>query len=166
MAGYRIDYSMSNNAAFAYECGEMPKSKWTKSKILSFCGDKIALLEKLTVSELRDELLYRAGRHHTSCKYNITDFFAFDEDALEEMTADKVCEIILNRKPKEKKDEKSNEIVSAEVIYTIWVGNYARYKKPQKITEIVKMKKSDKMVTTSNGNKRVSCLDSIKFLDE
>ena len=30
MTGYKNDYSMSNNAAAAYENGEKPLSKWTK----------------------------------------------------------------------------------------------------------------------------------------
>ena len=54
MAGYQLNFSMSNNAAFAYECGEKPISKWTKSEILALCGDKAEQLKKLTVSELRE----------------------------------------------------------------------------------------------------------------
>ena len=33
MAGYRQDYSMSNNAYYAYPDGEMPLSKWTQGVI-------------------------------------------------------------------------------------------------------------------------------------
>ena len=35
MAGYRTDYSMSNNAFYAYQSGEMPLSKWTKDAMLT-----------------------------------------------------------------------------------------------------------------------------------
>lgn len=166
MAGYQLNFSMSNNAAFAYECGEKPISKWTKSEILALCGDKAEQLKKLTVSELREHLLYKSAWHHTSCKYNKTNFYAFDEDNLEELTADKISEIISNRVPKEKKIHEEEQAVKAEIKYTIWTGNYRRYRKPQQITETVTIKKSDKMVMTSNGKKRVSCLDSIKFIEE
>lgn len=164
MAGYRNDYSMSNNASLAYDLGEMPLSKWTKSAILSNCGDKAEMLSKLTLSELKTRLLYKSSWHHTSCKYNTTDFYSFDEDELDEITTEDVELIIKSRKPREKKEKFSDEIVKAEITYTIWVGKYRNYRRPKDITETVEMKKSDKMVQTSNGNKRVSSLKSIKFI--
>jgi len=60
MSGYS-NYAMSNNAIEAYHCGLLPASK--AAKVL-----------KVTVKALR-ETLSPAEWHHTSCHYNVTDFF-------------------------------------------------------------------------------------------
>ena len=93
MAGY-CNYSMSNNAVDAYESGEMPMSKWTKTAILDRCGEKAAQLSPLTVAELRDLLLIPCGWHHTSKHFNRTSFYAIDEDALNEVSDATVSEIV------------------------------------------------------------------------
>lgn len=164
MSGYN-GFSMSNNAVSAYQCGEMPLSKWTKAAILAQCGSKSDMLSKLTIAELRDLVLVKTSWHHTSCKYNRTDFYSIGEDALESVSEDTVNGII-SRREVQKAEPADDAVVKAEITYTVWVGRYARYKKPQSVTETVTMKKSDKMVMTSNGNKRVSCLDSIRFIGE
>lgn len=165
MSGY-YGYSMSNNAVAAYECGIMPMSKWTKSAILAECGAKAEMLSKLTVAELRRELLYFSEWHHTSCHYNATDFYAIDYDKLEEFTEERVAEIIASRAPREKKQKVIEEPKQAEITFTVWVGQYRNYRRPQRIVETVTMKPSDKMVATSYGKKRVSCLDNVRWLDE
>lgn len=164
MAGYMQDYSMSVNAVIAYEEGKKPLSKWSKGDILALCGDKAEALKKLTLPELRRALLSCSEWHHTSSHFNATDFYFFDEDLLEEIDEDRIAEIIAARPPKKKKDPNADEIVSAEITYTVWLGQYRNYKRPKTITETVTMKRSDKMVKTSYGNKRVGCLDNIKIL--
>lgn len=155
---------MSNNAVDAYESGEMPRSKWTKGEILERCGEKQDMIKKLTVEEMRNALLYMSSWHHTSCKYNRTEFYSFDDDALAEMTEEKIAEIIGKRAPKEKKEEKRT--VKAEVTYSIWVGNYARYKKKKTVTEIVTFQTGDKMIETSNGAKRMSSMEAIRYVED
>ena len=90
MAGYN-GYSMSNNATDAYNNGEMPLSKWKKSYILDEIENVLAqhksveLLEnfkKMNLSDLK-EFLTCSSWHHTSCKYNKTDFYKLDEDRIE-----------------------------------------------------------------------------------
>lgn len=82
MAGYR-GYSMSNNAVSAYDDGEKPLSKWSKSDVIS------AIADELGVNESDVELKYpyryylkKTSWHHTSSKYNKTDFYSvsFDDE--------------------------------------------------------------------------------------
>src|SRR5208282_2083316 len=64
MAGYD-GWSMSNNARDAYAAGEMPASR-------------IAAATGLTTTEVR-RLSSPSSWHHTSSKFNCTDFFTLDE---------------------------------------------------------------------------------------
>lgn len=84
MAGYD-GYSMSNNAVAAYEAGEAPWSKarvivagWivVKPKIMARIGaaSKKEIMELLSVGKKR-KVFFRSSWHHTSKKYNCTDFF-------------------------------------------------------------------------------------------
>lgn len=65
-------YSMSNNARSAYDDGEKPLSKWTKTELLSairsynVSADVILALQKHNAETLRRELLIYSGWHHTS----------------------------------------------------------------------------------------------------
>ena len=89
-------YSMSNNAVAAYEDGEMPLSKWSKSAILEAVQKldpaKAKLLEGVKLSALKKNVLYNSSWHHTSSMYNKTEFYAIDEDVIQALTADTVKE--------------------------------------------------------------------------
>ena len=74
MAGYQ-NYSLSNNAVVAYENGLLPKSKANALakaliKILSFKLQVEVDLKDFCVSDYEAE-----EWHHTSTKYNCTDFY-------------------------------------------------------------------------------------------
>lgn len=166
MAGYH-NYSMSNNAVDAYENGEMPLSKWTKTAILDRCGEKAAQLSPLTVAELRKLLLVSRGWHHTSNHYNRTPFYAIDEEILDEITASDVYEIVSARTPKKRKSATTVKTITAEITYTVWEGRYRKYRRPRDYTETVTYKSTDKQVQTENGGvKRLSSLKSIRVISE
>lgn len=161
MAGY-YGFSMSNNAVAAYESGEMPISKWRKATILDHCGDKAAMLSKLTVTELRSELLVYTGWHHTSKQYNRTEFYGFDEDALETMTAEKIAEIIAVRAPRERSPKAEPETITAEISYTVWEGSL-RHPRPREMRETVTFRAGDKMIsTTYGGRKRMTSITVLR----
>lgn len=124
-SGY-TGYSMSNRAVSAYENGEMPLSKWTKSEIMrcvNECVDKynlsVDLINKLTVKQLKDLFIYISSWHHTSSYCNRTNFYEFREDKLSELTNEKVQKMINERK-KVKKQEL--EIEKWECEYLEWSG--------------------------------------------
>lgn len=83
-------WSMSLNAAAAYEEGEMPKSKWSKKAIIAAvkrtCDEYMLVydpdIEKMKKAELFDKFIYCSSWHHTSKFFNETDFYSVDEDAI------------------------------------------------------------------------------------
>ena len=90
MAGYD-NYSMSNNAVEAYQTGEKPKSKWTKKDIIDELRNQIDdlnvdinELDKLPISALREIALVKSSWHHTSSRFNRTDFYMVDASRIEE----------------------------------------------------------------------------------
>lgn len=95
MAGYLHDYSMSRNAAEAYQSGEMPMSKWTKAAIIeeirNSYPDMVNLIKSVPAAILRRELLEKSSWHHTSCRFNRTDFYAISEAVMEDLTAEQVA---------------------------------------------------------------------------
>lgn len=163
MAGYN-NYSMSNNAVAAYAAGEMPLSKWTKTALLAMCGDQAGELSRLSVAELRRELLIKSSWHHTSSHYNKTDFYSFDKNALEDLTPERIIEIIGRRAPRTRKPEPKT--ITAEIRYTTWEGQYRNYRRPKEHTEIITYRQGDKMITTESGNKRLSSVTIIRLIAE
>lgn len=103
-SGY-TGYSMSNRAVEAYENGEKPISKWTKTELLdiaSECDLSVAItdLKKLTAKELRSICLSISSWHHTSSYCNSTDFYSFDEEKLQQFSKKDIEQIIGERKAK------------------------------------------------------------------
>ena len=85
MAGYD-GYSMSNNARSAYDAGELPASKAaTEFRRQGF--------KSCTTADVRSGLI-RSSWHHTSKKFNATDFY---ETSLEPEEAEKLREVIIAR---------------------------------------------------------------------
>ena len=76
MSGYADDYSMSNNALSAYESGLLPLSKIT-ARALKNAGITISLKQ---FKELcREGALRPAEWHHTSSRYNRTNFYDLEQ---------------------------------------------------------------------------------------
>lgn len=165
MAGY-YNFSMSNNAVAAYDEGEMPLSYWTKSEILERCEDKADMLSVLTKDELKRLFLNESTAHHTSKFYNYTTFYAFDEEALEDIDEEQVRQIIKARPPREKPQKKEPpQKITAEVAYNVWSGTRAHPKCTQ-VRETISYLSNQKLVRTSHGNKRRSSLCIINVISK
>lgn len=115
MAGYN-GFSMSNNAVAAYEDGEKPLSKWTKTDIFDAINEQevelkcsIEKLKKLPVKVLKEVCLTYSSWHHTSNHYNKTDFYSLDVDRIENLTDDKIEELLLDYKTGKKVESKPSE---------------------------------------------------------
>ena len=88
--GY-VGQRMSVRAMEAYEAGEMPKSKWTKSVMLEVIATtaeeeeiiitpyQFANLQKLTRDQLFNHFFEWKSWHHTGKFANETDFYGIDE---------------------------------------------------------------------------------------
>ena len=147
MAGY-FNYSMSNNAVEAYQNGEQPLSKWTKSEILGSIQnkDKKKLLSKLTKEELQLFLLEFTGWHHTSKLFNKTPFFLVNLDEVEKMTEETINRIIELREPRTRKEQEPAPLyVSAWVEFSEWEGTR---KHPKKVNyaDFVTFKSNEKTI--------------------
>lgn len=165
MAGYK-GYSMSNNAVEAYAKGEKPMSKWTKAAILyelkKVNPEIVELAKKLTVSELKSRLINTTSWHHTSSKFNQTDFYSFDEVEAEGFTAERINKIIACRESKTEKAEPG--FITAEVSFEVWTKNkFGRVTGTRLQTETIQYRSDEKLVRTSEGVKRLSSLNIIKI---
>lgn len=101
--GY-LGSSMSVRAAEAYEQGEMPISRWTKTAIIhavkDYCFDfDLAYdpdIEKKTKAELAKEFLEYKSWHHSSRTAREVEFFGLNEDAVcrsfEQMSEEQIIE--------------------------------------------------------------------------
>lgn len=147
MAGY-YKSSMSNNAVEAYQNGDQPLSKWTKSEILDNIQDesKKKLLSKLTKEELQFYFLKWTSWHHTSKLFNKTRFFSVDFDEVEKVTEEIVNNIIKQREPRTRKEQEPAPLyVSAWVEFSEWEGTR---KHPQKVnySDFVTFRSNDKII--------------------
>lgn len=146
MAGYK-GFSMSNNAVEAYESGEMPLSKWTKAEMLEAAEKTIKadelkvdfnfeLLKKVKVADLKRILLIKSSWHHTSSRFNKTDFYTIDADSLESLTnAD--LERLIGKKTTKKEEPK---IEKWECRFREKTGGTLKHPKYEFFTEIGEIK--------------------------
>ncbi|MGL4362200.1 MAG: hypothetical protein ACRCSG_02840 [Cellulosilyticaceae bacterium] len=164
MAGYN-GYSMSNNAVDAYATGEKPNSKWTKTDLLEAyenecvdLGIEVLDLKKLTVSNLRFLLLRCSSWHHTSSRFNKTNFYSISTNAVETLTQATITEMIEQNKAnrltaKAKKDIPSIE--KWEVKFLVWGGS-RKHPKAVEHKEVVERDYSKGYVLTTEGRKMTS----------
>ncbi len=83
-SGY-IGQSMSVRAKQAYDSGEMPKSKWTKSAIIEelenmFGEEEAAGFKKFSRQALFDGVCSYSSWHHTGKFANVTDFYSINRN--------------------------------------------------------------------------------------
>lgn len=162
MAGYN-GFSMSNNAVAAYEDGEKPLSKWTKADIFDTIEEQevelkcsIEKLKKLPVKVLKEICLTYSSWHHTSNHYNKTDFYSLDVDRIENLTDDKIEELLLYYKIDKKAESKPSEEMW-ECAFLEWSGSRKHPVATEVIEEgIIKgnwfyRKDGSKKKTTANG---------------
>lgn len=162
MAGYN-GFSMSNNAVAAYEDGEKPLSKWTKTDIFDAINEQevelkcsIEKLKKLPVKVLKEICLIYSSWHHTSNHYNKTDFYSLDIDRIENLTDDKIEELLSDYKADKKVESKPSE-EKWKCAFLEWSGS----RKHPKATEVIEegtvkgnwfyRKDGSKKKTTANG---------------
>lgn len=150
-------YSMSKRAAEAYRNGEMPISKWTKTAILDAVEEidpaKATMLKNVPLAVLREKVLSNTSWHHTSAKFNKTDFYSIDEDIIDELTETEI------EKWQAKTEAKKAEPVvrKGDFKYIEWAGTKSRPKPIEHNLENVNIetKGSFYIVTDDAGNELV-----------
>lgn len=161
MAGYN-GFSMSNNAVEAYENGEKPFSKWTKGEIIDNIISvklelkcSISVLKKIPASNFKNMFLRKTSWHHTSSRFNKTDFYSIDYTALEQITDDKIEAIVLNLKKIKEEDEKKKEV---DEIWRCKFLEWSGTRKHPKATEVIEegIVKGDWFIRKDGSKKKTS----------
>ena len=169
MAGY-YGFSMSNNAVDAYESGEKPLSKWTKTDIIAAIEDAISeeeltllccieKLKKAPVTVLKDLCLEYSSWHHTSKYYNKTDFYSLNIDRLERLTDEDITKEIAEYRQKKKTEPTAEKWKCA---FLEWGGT----RKHPTATEIVEegLVKGN-WFYLSNGTKKKTTANGFRFIE-
>ena len=168
MAGYN-GWSMSNNAVAAYEDGEKPLSKWTKTDIFDAINEQevelkcsIEKLKKLPIKVLKEICLTYSSWHHTSNHYNKTNFYSLDVDRIENLTNDKIEELLLDYRADKKTGSKPLEEVW-ECAFLEWSGS----RKHPVATEVIEegVVKGN-WFYRKNGTKKKTTANGFKFLKQ
>ena len=102
--------------------------------------------------------------HHTSNRFNRTDFYSIDELAFDDITIDELKMLALPVK-REKKIIEKPLYVTALVSYNYWTGSQ-KHPHCEVVEEVVQYMSTDKMVSTYNGNKRFTSLYVIKKIEQ
>lgn len=123
MSGYH-NFSMSNNAVNAYQEGGKPMSKWTKQAILDELireGIDTTLLSKIPAKGLKNALLIKSSWHHTSSRFNRTDFFSVNLCKAESMNPTEMAELCEKKEGVQPATKKDMEVW--ECSFLVWGGS-------------------------------------------
>lgn len=138
-----IGKSMSVRARQAYNRGEMPLSKWTKSLVLDYVDVWLKNhdvewtrrdLNRISKTTLFELLLTCTSWHHTGEYYRRTDFYDFDDSFLDSLTLEKIQKYVEQDKleAKIRKAQKKEEPKSYRALceYFVWSGsrNHPKHK--------------------------------------
>ena len=165
--GY-IGTKMSERAMDAHNNGEKPFSQWSKAELLA-CLPSAVLdnAKKLTIGELRGELLHYSSWHHTGSCYNQPNFYSISEDAIDRLTNDRIDFILKNRQKKEKKTKNKPLFVTAKIKYTEWEGNYRHYRRPVEHIAVVQYMSDAKLVKIDCWTtKRLSSVEILEKIEQ
>lgn len=164
--GY-IGTRMSENAFLAYQNEEKPLSKWSKGELLELLSADLAeKAKKLNLGELRSALLYKTAWHHTGKFFAETDFWAVDENELDEFDEQKIEGILARRVKKERKPKAKPLFVTAKIEFVEWVGRFVNHKRPVNRVCVVRFMSNDKQVATPFGTKRLSSVKILKQVEQ
>lgn len=168
MAGYS-GWSMSNNAVAAYEDGEKPLSKWTKTDIFDAMSEQeielkcsMENLRKLPAKILKEVCLTRSSWHHTSSHYNKTDFYSLDINYIEKLTNEKIETLLTEYKANKRTEDKPSE-EKWRCAFLEWSGS----KKHPVATEVIEegIVKGN-WFYRKNGTKKKTTANGFKFIEK
>lgn len=171
--GY-IGNKMSERALEAHNSGERPYSQWTKDDLIDelsyYLDDETCeKARKLTLGELRGELLYCSSWHHTGTYYNRTEFYSIDETEVEKLTIERIDKIIRTRTrtPRQPKVKEKPLYVTAKIQYTEWEGQYRRYRRPVEHIAIVQYMSNAKLIRIDSWTtKRLSSVTILEKIEQ
>jgi len=158
---------MSERAMEAHLNGEKPYSQWSKSELLDVLpASAVKQAQRLTLAELKAELLCNSSWHHTGRFYNRTLFYSIDVEAVNNLTLNKINKIIAQRH-QFKKPSVQPRFVTAKIKFTEWVGRFKNYQRQVEREAIVQYMTTDKLVNIDGyKTKRLSSVTIIKKIEQ
>ncbi len=147
-------YHMSNRAVEAYEAGEKPLSRWTKASILSEIAiidtNKANLFKKVSLPVLKKSVLTRSSWHHTSSRFNKTDFYSVNTDYIEEISENEI--LALCDKTEKSENTEERKVYKGTIYYLEWSGTRKHPKAIQKCLENVNIEEKGCFYYISDDN--------------
>ena len=135
MAGYRHDYSMSNNAHAAYEDNIRPISRWNKQDILDALPAEVVEeygLQGYPLWFLKETLLQLESWHHTGKMYNRTNFWEVTPPNCSAGEFKRLYETAAAAREKQLQEKNESPLRKVKVTYLEWASRNSR---PTEITE-------------------------------
>lgn len=134
-SGY-IGCSMSERAALAYECGEMPWSKWDKYSILDSLPQHLQTekIEGYSTEVLRSVFLTYSSWHHVGKYANEVSFYSVDDSLFEKSEQDIIDrleatkEYIRNDRIQHKEDKPVSKLKKCKFGYETVEGTRRHFK--------------------------------------
>ena len=130
MAGYRNDYSMSNNAHAAYEDNIRPYSRWDKKKdILDALPAEVVEeygLQGYPLWFLKETLLQLESWHHTGKMYNRTNFWEVTQPDCSVGDFKRLYETAAAAREKRLQEENESPTRKVKVTYLEWSSRNSR----------------------------------------
>lgn len=123
MAGYRHDYSMSNNAYAAYQDNIRPYSRWGKRDILDALPAEIVeeyRLQEYPLWFLKEALLQQESWHHTGKMYNRTNFWEVVAPECSVNEFNRLYGACLLRQEQEAEKQVAQDLRKVKVKYLQW----------------------------------------------
>lgn len=117
-------------------------------------------LKKLQVKVLKEICLYKSSWHHISNHYNKTDFYSLDIDQIEELTDEKINNMVAEYKT-EKQLEPTEE--RWKCAFLEWSGT-RKYPKATEIIEIGIIKGN--WFIRTDGSKKKTTANGFKFIEK
>lgn len=154
MAGYRHDYSMSNNAYAAYQDNIRPYSRWGKQDILDALPAGVVEeygLQKYPLWFLKEALLQQESWHHTGKMYNRTNFWEVTQPNCSVGEFHQLYEAAVAAREKQLRAKNEPPIRKVQVKYLYWTSQNSR---PAEITEYG-VAKGNFVYLQSGGRKRI-----------
>lgn len=164
MAGYRHDYSMSNNAYNAYENNIRPYSKWTKRDICDALPAEVVKeynLQGYPLWFLQKTLLQLESWHHTGKMYNRTDFWEVTSPDCSVVEFKRLYEDASVARNEQLREKNKSPMRKVKVKYLYWASKNSS---PTEITEYGVVKGS--FVYTQSGRRKRTDGNHIEIAEE
>ena len=122
---------MSERAKMAYQDGQKPLNKWNKDdiikeveylKTIGLVNFDMNLFKRMSLETLKEKVLIYSSWHHTSNHFNETDFYCIDTDYVENLTDEKIEQLIQEQNKRKDKQKELGNFKYGIINVQVWGG--------------------------------------------